>query len=357
MKKIVLACVILFSVVVMGACSNTDTYLNSQFFNTPPSTVITIDQENSLTDMSLLAEKISPAIVGVSCVISGIEHIGSGVCVASGGYVLTNQHVINGGKNITLYLHDGSTASAKLLWQDSSLDIAILKSSTSLPYLSMGNTDYCKVGQDILAVGTPINLQFNHTFTRGIISALNRTLLVSTGAGSTYMQNLIQHDASINPGNSGGPLVNSYGEVIGINTLKISDGEGLGFAIPTKSFKSIVESITGTQLSSYVAPYSGIFAYDALIASYYDKTDINEGVYIIDVAEGSPAQLVGIQQGDVIVQADNERINNMLDLRDIMFRKHPGDIFEVLHIRNGKQHKSSIQLVAHPTNNIMFETT
>jgi len=200
-------CVLLFCSfpLFFYACSSSADVDNENFI-TDSSEMIPKLINVSTDDMSELAEDISPAIVGVSCTVLSSQSLGSGVCIGSGGYILTNQHVIDDGRDIKLYLADGSEASAILLWQDSSLDIAILKSSVSLPYLSLGDGDDCLVGQDILAVGTPINLQFNHTFTRGIVSALNRTLLVSTSDGETYMQNMIQHDASLNPGNSGGAV-------------------------------------------------------------------------------------------------------------------------------------------------------
>lgn len=237
------------------------------------------------------------------------------------------------------------------MWQDSSLDIAILKSDTSLPYLPLGDSDECLVGQDVVAVGTPINLQFNHTFTKGIISALNRTLQVSNNSGVTYMQNLIQHDASLNPGNSGGPLVNKYGEIVGINTLKITDGEGIGFAIPTKSIVQIVDKVAelGT---NYVTPYIGLFGYDTTIANYYDKTQQTSGVYVLDVAEDSPAKISGLQEGDVILSVDGKKINNMLDFRDLVFAKNCYDNIELTVNRNGKNYKCNLELQPHPVTNM-----
>ncbi len=346
MKKILcfLGCIFL-----LAGCSSAN--VNKEYFNTEPSEMVPKLISTSTDDMTQLAESISPAIVGISCTVSSKQSLGSGVCIGSGGYVLTNQHVINNGNDIKLHLYDGKTVSAILLWQDSSLDIAILKSSESLPYLALGNSDDCLVGQDILAVGTPINLQFNHTFTRGIVSALNRTLLVSNNAGNTYMQNLIQHDASLNPGNSGGPLVNKYGEIVGINTLKISDGEGMGFAIPTKSIASIIEKVF-EKGDEYETPYIGLFGYDTTIANYYDKTKESSGVYILDVAEDSPAFEAGLKEGDVVLYADQQHVENMLDLRDILFRKNCYDEVELVVSRDNQQYRCTINLQPHPVTNL-----
>ena len=354
MKKLFsrIICILLlcnFSLFLYACSSSAD--INKRQYMTDSSEMIPKLISSSTNDMSELAEDISPAIVGVSCTVSSSQSLGSGVCIGSGGYILTNQHVIDDGSNIKLYLADGSEASAVLLWEDSSLDIAILKSSVSLPYLSLGDSDDCAVGQDILAVGTPINLQFNHTFTRGIVSALNRTLLVSTSDGDTYMQNMIQHDASLNPGNSGGPLVNKYGEIVGINTLKITDGEGMGFAIPTKGFSSIVQQIYRLG-SAYETPYIGVFGYDTSIANYYDKTDLTTGVYVLDVAEDSPGAISGLKEGDVIMEVNGEYIGNMLDLRDILFQSNCYEQVELTVSRDGRNYRCNLVLHPHPVTNI-----
>ena len=345
MKRLIL--ITLCSFLLCGCSSSLKS--NSSYYNTPPSDPIIIGQ-NVDQNTTNLATKVSSAVVGVSCGSGDYISLGSGVCVASGGYILTNEHVISAGGDITLYLSDGSSTSAILVWKDSSMDIAVLKSAESLPYLVLADTDMCQVGEDVIAIGTPINLQFKHTVTKGIISALNRTLLVSTSHGNTYMQNLIQHDASINPGNSGGPLINSQGQVVGINTLKITDSEGMGFAIPSKSFTSIVGNIT--KLGTYITPYTGIFGYDAQIAKYYNQTDRTEGVYVTDVSTDSPAYSLGIREGDVITSVNDQTIHNMLDLRDELFKHNVNDSINMTIFRDGVEHSVDITLTKHPVNNI-----
>lgn len=279
-------------------------------------------------DVVELAESVAPAVVGVSSVSSGEQSVGSGVCVVKGGYVLTNSHVIINDDNITLYLSNGETASAKLIWSDDSQDIAILKAGCVLPYLSLSGDDNISVGQDIVAVGTPLSLLLKHSFTKGIVSALNRTLKVQGTNGESYMQNLVQHDASLNPGNSGGPLLNLKGEVVGINTLKISGGEGIGFAIPVKSFSSLLDNIVATK-TSYETPYLGVYGYDAEIAEFNKICDRKRGFFIEDISDKSPLKKLGVNSGAVIVDICGKAVNNALDLRNELYKHKKGDKIRV----------------------------
>lgn len=301
------------------------------------------------SDYSDIAESVSPAIVGISCYNSSSESVGAGVCVASGGYILTNAHVVPY-DNIEIYLFSGDTTSATKIFSDSSLDIAIIKSKISLPYLSLADNDSLAVGEEILAVGTPMSILLKHTFTKGIVSALNRTLRISSSSGESYMQNLIQHDASLNPGNSGGPLLNSKGEIVGINTLKITDGEGIGFAIPVKSFKSLLSSYV-SQIN-YTTPYLGLYGLDSDIANYYDYTDETKGVYIVKLAENSPLKNAGVQEGDIVTKFNGLNINNYLDLRDELFKCNSDDLAEIEILHEGEYEQYNIYLQKHPVNNL-----
>ena len=292
---------------------------------------IDVSNPNNIGDV---ARVVSPAIVGISGEKSTSSSVGSGVCVSQNGYILTNSHVVNDCDNITLYLSDKSQASAKIIYEDTVLDLAILKSSKALPYLNLGDSDEICVGQDVLAVGTPLSLTLVHTFTKGIVSALNRTLKVSNDGKEGYMQNLIQHDASLNPGNSGGPLINAKGEVIGINTLKISSGEGIGFAIPSKSFKSLLGSFASN--INYEIPYLGVYGFDNEIANFYGKTNFENGFYILDVSEKSPLKNLGIDSGCVITKINNKNILNTLDLKDELYKCSANDSIEISYVKDGK---------------------
>ena len=298
------------------------------------------------TDVPQLAQAVAPAVVGISSTDTDGTSVGSGVCVASGGYVLTNSHVISNPLNISVHLYGGDSVKGELVFDDSAQDIAVVRANATLPYLKLADTDSVMVGEDVLAVGTPLSLTLKHTFTKGIVSALNRTIRVNTYAGEAYMQNLIQHDASINPGNSGGPLINAKGEVVGINTLKISGGEGIGFAIPSKSIQSLLSNIIKND--DYVAPYLGVYGYDSEIACYYGDTHLSNGVYILDINENSPLKESGVKNGDVITKFNGRKITNMLDLRDELFKTNVGDEIKIGFVQGGIYKESYINLVTNP---------
>jgi len=167
-------------------------------------------------------------------------------------------------------------------------------------------------------------LQFQKTVTSGIVSALNRTVEIQTDQGVNYMEDLIQTDASINPGNSGGPLMNAKGEVIGINTIKVSAAEGIGFAIPINIAKPIVNSFINK--GKFDESYLGVFAYDREIIPYIQPDlNIDTGIYVTKVDAGSPAAKSGIRLNDIITKVDNTDIHTMMDLRCTLYNKSPGD--------------------------------
>lgn len=294
-------------------------------------------------DVVDLAESVTPAVVGVACVSGTEQSVGSGVCVASGGYILSNSHVITNKNNITLYLYDGSTCGASYVWSDDSQDVAIIKANCTLPYLPMGANDDINVGQDVVAVGTPLSLLLKHSFTKGIVSALNRTLKVQGNAGESYMQNLIQHDASLNPGNSGGPLLNLNGEVVGINTLKISGGEGIGFAIPIKSISSLFNNIV-TSKTSFETPYLGAYGYDSEIAEFNKLTTSKIGFYVENIASNSPLKNIGVKNGDVITSINGVGIKNTLDLRNELYKHTSGSKVKIGFLNNGKTYEREVIL-------------
>ncbi len=334
------------STLLFGCSKNIDTYLNSYYFKENKSQQISVEidevSENNKYSTTLIASKVTPAIVAISAKNNNIVNIGAGVCVKSGGYVLTNSHVVNGAKSITLYLSNNSTSEAIILWEDEIMDIAILKSSKALPYLPMGDNNKTFVGDDVIAVGTPLSLNFTHTFTKGIISAVNRTIAFSTDCGQSLMQNLIQHDASLNPGNSGGPLINHLGEVIGINTLKLGAAEGIGFAIPINSVISLVNNIYENY--NYYPPFIGIFGYDFALENYYADYSQYKGFYISNISENSPAYLAGLKEGDVITEVNATEIINALDFRKELFKYSAKDSIELKVMRGEETISLSIEL-------------
>lgn len=322
---------LLFSVLVFGGCGISFGGSKSDGSADMTPRLISLSGEESTTSV---VEKVKSAIVGIRSLVAGGYAVGSGVAIKEGGYILTNQHVISGTRGITLFFADKSTTSATLIWQDSSIDLAVIKSNVDMPYLEC-EIDSLSVGQDILAIGTPLSLAFQHTVTKGIVSALNRTVEVQNEDGYTYyMQNLIQHDASINPGNSGGPIINLSGKVVGINTLKAADAEGIGFAIPIITGKSIVNRLSVN--NGYNAPYMGVFGVSADYARAKDMDASRDGLYIIGVDANSVAGIKGVLVGDIIYQIEETQISDFLDLRRVIYSHDIGDIVKVYIYRSGE---------------------
>ncbi len=260
--------------------------------------------------------------------------VGSGVVVSQDGYILTNNHVAGGKSNrITVSFHDGRNVEGEVVWADPVIDLAVVKVNlTGLTALTLGDATKLQVGEPAVAIGNPLGLEFQRSVTSGIISALNRTISIETDTGTNYMEDLIQTDASINPGNSGGPLFNSKGEVIGINTVKVESAEGMGFAIPINIAKPIVSKLVGT--GKFTDPYLGVFAYDRVIFPYINGApDVPDGVYISKVDNDGPAFKGGIRQGCIISQIDGITINTMLQLREYLYSKSPGDTIKLTHLK------------------------
>jgi len=260
--------------------------------------------------------------------------VGSGVVVSHDGYILTNNHVAGGKSNrITVSFYDGRNVDGEVVWADPVIDLAVVKVNlTGLTTLTLGDATKLQVGEPAVAIGNPLGLEFQRSVTSGIISALNRTISIDTDTGTNYMEDLIQTDASINPGNSGGPLLNAKGEVIGINTVKVESAEGMGFAIPINIAKPIVSKLIGT--GKFAESYLGVFAYDRAVFPYINGApDVPDGVYISKVDNNGPAYRGGIRQGCVISQIDGITINTMLQLREYLYSKSPGDTIRLTHLK------------------------
>ena len=294
-------------------------------------------ESTNYADTTEIVKNVSPAVVGIYSQTYSSGSIGTGVAISAGGYVLTNSHVVTN-NNVTLYLASGETTSARLVYRDSSLDLAIVKSDTDLPYLSVVESGDYSVGEDVLAIGTPLALQFKHTVTKGIISATNRTIKVDNSNGVT-LQNLIQHDASINPGNSGGPLINLKGQVIGINTVKVEDAEGLGFAIPTETITPIFNKLSAN--GEFKPAFLGLSGYDA---SIYSNNSNTKGVYVYDIMKNSSLDKLGLCKGDIITSIAGIDVDNMLKLRKVLYSLNIGDEVEIKYLKDNFEYVKTFTL-------------
>ena len=261
-----------------------------------------------------------PSVVAISCVTRDYQSIGSGVCVGDDGLILTNYHVVSDSKKIYLYLINGEIATATLLWGDKSLDLALLKSNVALPWLEVAQMGSYEIGEEVIAVGTPLDLNFKHSVTKGVISAINRTIQVDNDDGYSKMTHLLQHDASINPGNSGGPLLNTMGQVIGINTIKVDDAEGMGFAIVCDTILPVIKDYvdTGTHTNGYL----GVFGYDSSLDEFGSK---NTGLKIVSISENSPLKDFNVSCGDIITNFNDVDIKDYLSLKKELYKHKAGE--------------------------------
>lgn len=284
---------------------------------TPNTANASASVESPITKAS---KKVLPSVVGVTTTYIDRDHtkkegVGSGMIIDSDGYILTNNHVAGAGsKDIKISLYDGSSVPAKTLWANESLDLSILKiDKKNLTPVAFGDSSNVEIGETAIAIGNPLGLNFQRTVTSGIVSAVNRT--VEAGEG-TFMEDLLQTDASINPGNSGGPLINADGKVIGVNSAKITSAEGIGFAIPINIVKPVLKSLTST--GQFKTPIIGIIGLDKSMNGYLNL-NIQKGIYVYDVSPNSGASSAGIHKGDIILSLNGKDINTMNELREAVY--------------------------------------
>lgn len=333
-------------------------------FESSISQPVSLRPSNTNTDFTVAAEKTIHAVVHVKNVTNtkgpqslmdffyGYESYstpqigtGSGVIVSPDGYIVTNNHVIEEASELEVTLNNNANYAAKVIGTDPNSDLALLKieAEEELPYLTFGDSDRSAVGEWVLAVGNPFNL--TSTVTAGIISAKARS--ISTANNLSF----IQTDAAVNPGNSGGALVNTKGELIGINTaIKSRTGSyvGYSFAIPSNTAKKVIED-----LLEFGKVQRGILGISALRAESIEaiKRGLNEieGVYISEVSEGSGAELAGLQSGDIIKRVDGLPIKNFTALTGYLSSKRPGDKVEIIYDRDDEQLSALVTLTENET--------
>ncbi|MEX5284950.1 trypsin-like peptidase domain-containing protein [Selenomonas sputigena] len=304
-----------------------------------------------------VAKSVGPAVVGITnkAVVRDWfnmpvekEGVGSGVIFRSDGYVVTNNHVVQGAKEITVSLADGRTFKGKLIGADELTDIAVVKvEATGLPTAKFGNSDDLVVGEPAIAIGNPLGLEFQGSVTAGVISALNRTLDISE-----RRLKLIQTDAAISPGNSGGALVNADGEVIGINSAKIaaSGVEGIAFSIPINTVQEVIDQLL--KHGYVVRPYLGVGIFDKQTAARAGYTlNADKGVYVEHMELNGPAYQAGIERGDLILKIDGTETNTVADLRAAVADHKVGDKVQIVIERNGKKQTVTATLQEMPQDN------
>ena len=303
---------------------------------------------SEITELSTeeIAKRVGPSIVGISCTTQTQSYFGvqtgtssgSGIIISADGNIMTNYHVISGGTNIKVKLNTGNEYDATVIGGDEKTDVAVIKikANEELHVAALGNSDEVEVGSKAVAIGNPLASELFGTVTQGVISGVNRTITV----GQREM-NLIQTDAAISPGNSGGALINKYGEVIGINSVKLvsDNAEGLGFAIPINEASTIVKDLIDY---GYVKgrPVIGVSVREITKElAYYNNLLIDHGLYIMSVSEGSSAEKARLVRGDIIVKFDGKTVNSSTEMNKLRDKHKAGDTVSITFMR-GTQEKT-----------------
>ena len=327
-----------------------------QASNSNPQQTLVLNMTDIQTTITQAVKKVGPAVVTVVGTIpsqmtnfgpTGTQTVsGSGVFISDKGYILTNNHVIDGVTDVTVVLSDGTQEKATIVGSDMYSDIAVLKTDGTVPAVAtLGNSDVLNPGETVIAIGSPLG-DFKNTVTVGVVSATGRSL--DTGNGYT-IDGLIQTDAAINQGNSGGPLVNLAGEVIAINTLIVRNSgtgtvaEGLGFAIPIDTAAAVANQIIQT---GYISrPYMGINFQPITpdIANAYNLP-VQYGAYVTSVSSGSPASTAGLRTGDIITSIGGIALDATHSFINTLFTFKPGDQVMVEFNRNGKSQQVQLTL-------------
>lgn len=316
--------------------------------NSSQNQTLSVNSTNIETTVTEAVQKVGPAVVTVVGTIPGQMTFfgptgdqtvsGSGIFISDQGYILTNNHVVEGTQDVNIVLSDGSQEKASLVGSDPYSDIAVLKTDGKVPATaSLGNSDVLKPGETVIAIGSPLG-DFKNTVTVGVVSATGRS--IDTGRGY-QIEGLIQTDAAINQGNSGGPLVNLAGEVIAINTLIVRDSgsgsvaEGLGFAIPVNAARAVAEQIM--QKGYFSRPNMGINWQQITpdIAARYNLP-VQWGIYITEVSANSPASQAGLQPNDIITRMGDIALDETHSYINTLFLYKPGDQVTVEFVRGGK---------------------
>lgn len=334
--------------------------------NETASIIQTVSNEDSSNSLTTALERVSDAVVGVTNIQqnslwaeSQKAGTGSGVVYKKENgkaYVVTNNHVVEGANEVEVILTNGEKVKAEVLGADELTDLAVLvmDGSKVTQVAPLGSSDNLVVGETAIAIGNPLGTEFAGSVTRGIISGLERSVEMDLNSDGQpdWTTEVIQTDAAINPGNSGGALINSQGEVIGINSMKISleTVEGIGFAIPIDAAKPIIEQLETE--GSVVRPFIGISAISlSTVPEVHKQRTLNlndkvtDGVVVAETQKDSPADQAGLKQYDVITKINDTPISSMMDLKQLLYgEKSIGDEITITYYRKGEQHTTSLTL-------------
>ena len=294
--------------------------------------------QNGGLSLQQIYEKTIDSVVSISCTLQGGSSTGTGVILDADGYIVTNCHVVEGAKAIQVLLTDGRTVNASLVGTDAISDLAVLQiTAEDLVAAELGDSSVLRVGDSVVAIGDPLGLELRGTMTDGIVSAINRDILMEGRSMS-----LIQTNAALNSGNSGGPLLNCYGQDIGINTMKMGDSmsaagvEGLGFAIPSVTVKDVVNQLI---VQGFVSGRPTLGITGESVSSFYQfYYRLPEGLYITEVSPNSSAATAGIKADDILISLDGVRITDSDTLKTQVYTYRPGQTVRAVIYRSGKQY-------------------
>lgn len=350
--KVVITLLVVLSLSMNGylfhMISNIDSSSNTATNNKPKVETVNYDVKSDITEV---IKQVSDSVVGVAVYDHNqLAGSGSGVIYKVDGdtaYIITNHHVIDGAKQIEAVFANQESAEAELVGSDQYSDIAVLKVKVNFDVspIKIGDSDLLDKGETVLAIGSPLGIQYAGTVTQGIVSANDRTISVdlNNDGQEDWDMNVIQTDAAINPGNSGGAFVNAVGELVGITSMKFTDTsvEGMGFALPINSVMKDVQEIheTGKVSRPVIGiqgmSISGLSKYEL---RYYDiNTDVEDGIYVAKVQNSSAAAKAGIKEGDVIIKFGDVDITTYKSFLRELYSKKPGDVIKLVVNRDGKQ--------------------
>jgi serine protease Do len=306
------------------------------------------------TDIQGILARVEPAVVAIRTRTLSLpdflrpvpgEGAGTGFVIGDDGVIVTNNHVVAGAQSIEVVFGNDRKMPARVLGRDPTTDLAVLKVDASgLAVAALGNSDVLRVGDDVVAIGNALALEGGPTVTRGIVSAKDRTIVAENG---TRLEHVIQTDTAINPGNSGGPLVNSAGEVVGINTAVAGDAQNIGFSIAITQAKPIIDELR--QGTARTRPFLGVNMFDMTPALGEQLgLDQTSGALVVEVTEGSGAEVGGIRPRDVIVEIDGKKVENATEVTAIVRQHKPGDQLKITVMRDKERRTLDIRLGERP---------